>query len=87
MLAAVNDNAALGDGVQIFAAGPTCCTACAPTSVRKSDVELEVSRGEPRGSIPFLSSYSSSRKAPAQNLKSFKSQGAGSPSRTAYEQR
>ena len=51
MLAAVNDNAALGDGVQIFAAGPNCCTVCAPTSVRKSDVELEVSRGEPRGSI------------------------------------
>ena len=39
MLAAVNDNAALGDGVQIFAAGPNCCTVCAPTSVRKSDVE------------------------------------------------
>ena len=40
MLAAVNDNAALGDGVQIFAAGPNCCTVCAPTRVRKSDVEL-----------------------------------------------
>jgi hypothetical protein len=51
MLAAVNDNAAHGDGVQIFAAGPTYCTACAPTSARKNDVELEVSRGEPRGSI------------------------------------
>src|SRR5437667_6752595 len=51
MLASVNDNVALGDGIQIFAAGPNCCTVCAPTSVRKSDVELEVSRGEPRGSI------------------------------------
>ncbi len=51
MLAAVNDNAAHGDGVQIFVAGPNCCTVCAPTSVRKSDVELKVSRGEPRGSI------------------------------------
>jgi hypothetical protein len=59
MLAAVNDNAAHGadrpgecaDGVQIFATGPTYCTACAPTSARKNDVELEVSRGEPRGSI------------------------------------
>ena len=51
MLAAVNDNAVHHDGVQIFAAGPTCCAACAPTSARKSDVEAEASRGEPRGSI------------------------------------
>jgi len=51
MLAAVNDNAALGDGVQIFAAGPNCYTVCAPIRVRKSDVELAVSRAEPRGSI------------------------------------
>ena len=54
MLAAVNDNAALGDGVQIFAAGPNCCTVCAPTSVRKSDVELEVSRGETARIDPCL---------------------------------
>ena len=51
MLAAVNDNAAHGDGVQIFAAGPSRCTACAPTSACKTDVEIEASRGEPRGSI------------------------------------
>jgi hypothetical protein len=51
MLAAVNDNAILGDGVQIFAAGPNCCAACAPTNVQKRAVELEASRGEPRGSV------------------------------------
>ena len=51
MLAAVNDNAAHGEGVQIFAAGPSRCTVCAPTSARKTDVEIEASRGEPRGSI------------------------------------
>ena len=51
MLAAVNNNAALAHGVQIFAAGPNCCTACAPTGVHKSHVELQASRGEPRGSI------------------------------------
>jgi hypothetical protein len=64
MLAAVNDNAALGDGVQIFVAGPNCCTVCAPTSVRKSDVELAVSRGEPRGSILVFSGHLRPRPCP-----------------------
>jgi hypothetical protein len=51
MLAIANDNDKHGIGVHIFAAGPSCCAACAPSELSRSVVETEVARKEPRGSV------------------------------------
>ena len=57
MLATVNDNAVHANGVQIFATGPSCCAACAPSTMSRTDVEVAASRGEPLGSILLWRAY------------------------------
>jgi hypothetical protein len=51
MLAIANDNTEHVAGVHIFAAGPSCCAACAPSDLSRNAVEAQVARTEPRGSV------------------------------------